>query len=429
MNGYAEKLKLLVHKGLFHIMGTNIINYIIAFLTNIVVVRLMNKNNYGIYSYAYNQYAVFLIFSGMGILSGVLQFGAEQRPESEKLAFYKFGLVLGLFFNLLLSGSIFFYGSCGNISIPQSAQYVRQLALLPLIDYAYNFLLVLLRINKKNREYARLLNVNTILNFLGVCSGAYFYGISGAIIGKYLAFLISVFVGIYLCRPWIGQMPHTNRLQRLQKIQMIKYSLFCCLTFGISSLLYNIDIMVIGYTVSDPSLIASYKTATLIPTALAFIPNSVVLLLYPYFAQRNNDYDWIQKRFSELVKALLILNTVITALLIILAPFMIEIIWGKEYSDAVVPFRILALSYFVSATFRIPCINILASMRKVKLNFIISIVSVVSNVILDILFTRIWGIEGAAAATVIVFILASVIAWRCLMYELHTHGKGRVKAK
>ena len=105
------KLMNLVHMGLFHIMGSNVINYFILFLTNIFIVRLLNKTNYGIYSYAYNLYSIVLLFSGLGLLNGLLQYGSEARPEPEKLAYQRFGLLFGLLFDFFLSAFIFLYGN------------------------------------------------------------------------------------------------------------------------------------------------------------------------------------------------------------------------------------------------------------------------------------------------------------------------------
>ena len=413
------KLMNLVHMGLFHIMGSNVINYFILFLTNIFIVRLLNKTNYGIYSYAYNLYSIVLLFSGLGLLNGLLQYGSEARPEPEKLAYQRFGLLFGLLFDFFLSAFIFLYGNYAKAAIPQASKYIKLFALLPLLDYLYNFCLIVLRANKKNKEYARLLNANTVYNFLCTCAGAYFFGIPGVILGKYLSFTLSALTGFSICKKNARKMITAGRLQPSQKREFIRYSFICCLSACVVSLLYYVDILVVGHFISDAAVVASYKTATLIPTALTFIPNSVMILLYPYFAERNHDYPWIKQHLRELIRCLFCFNAAITVLLILCAPLIIRILWGEEYLDAIAPFRILMISYFVTATFRIPCINILAALRKVKLNLIVGVISAVSNIVLDILFIQIWGVNGVSAATVLVFVIASGIYYPYLKYYLH----------
>ena len=73
------------------------------------------------------------------------------------------------------------------------------------------------------------------------------------------------------------------------------------------------------------------------------------------------------------------------------------------------PFRSLSLSYIISATLRIPAGNILSMIRMVKVNLWISIISGISNIILNIVLIKLWGSVGAAIATVLVVIISSVI--------------------
>ena len=74
------------------------------------------------------------------------------------------------------------------------------------------------------------------------------------------------------------------------------------------------------------------------------------------------------------------------------------------------PFRILSLGYLIAATFRIPAGNVIASLRKVKVNFYNSIVSGSANVVLDIILIKRYGSNGAAIATVLIFIISSIIS-------------------
>jgi O-antigen/teichoic acid export membrane protein len=421
MDKYVNRLKTLLQKGLFHIMGTNILNYLISFVTNILIVRFLSKTNYGIFSYAYNQYSLFLLFSGMGLISGVLQFGSEKRPDEEKESYFRFGLTAGLIFNLLISTFIFLYGRFVNISIPESAPYICELMLLPLFDYVFNYIAILLRIRKKNKEYARLMNINTILYFLFACSGAYFYGITGTILGRYFAFSLSIIIGIRFCKYDFQKMRGVQKLYSSQKRGILKYSIIACLSNSISSLLYLIDIALIGLYIKDSVTVAVYKVATTIPNAMVFIPSSIMVFIYPYFAEQNQNFDWIKQKYYSMLKALLLVNAFISLLLVIFAPYIISILWGQEYLDAVIPFRILSFSYFISASFRIPCGNILAMLRKVKVNLVVSIISGICNILLDMVLIPYMGSNGAAVATLSVVAISSVIAFPYLLYYINSN--------
>ena len=130
---------------------------------------------------------------------------------------------------------------------------------------------------------------------------------------------------------------------------------------------------------------------------------------YPYFAQNRDNKVWIKEKLSVLVKALAILNLIITVGGIIFAKPIFYILFGKKYLSAIPVFRVLMVGYFVSGTFRIPYGNVLASLGNAKANLINAIFSGVCNIILDIVLIIRFGSIGAAYATLIVFIISSVI--------------------
>lgn len=67
------------------------------------------------------------------------------------------------------------------------------------------------------------------------------------------------------------------------------------------------------------------------------------------------------------------------------------------------------VGYFISGTFRIPYGNILASLGDAKANLINAVFSGIANIILDIVFIKQYGSIGAAYATLLVFIISSII--------------------
>lgn len=423
MNKYMKKVEILTKKGLFHILGTNIVNNVITFFTNIFIVRFLTKGQYGVFSYANNALSLFGLVSGIGLTSGILQFCSEKRNENEKYSLFKHGIKLGICVNFILSMCMFIYSLYGNIAIKESAKYIQQLMFLPIFMIIYEFMTILLRVKKENKKYARLLNINTILYFVFSCTGAYLYGITGTIMGRYIALALSVCVGFFICKNDIIKIINSNRLMNNARKDLIKYSIISCGSNSISQLLYLLDVYLIGVFIVNSQVVASYKVATMIPTALAFIPSSIMVFIYPYFAEKNQDYIWIKEQCMKMFKILIILNGLISTILFIIAPFIISILWGKEYLDSVIPFRILSINYFILATFRVPCGNILAMLRKVNVNFIVSIISGIANIILDIILIKMYGSNGAAIATLLVVIISSGIAFPYLIHYLNKNIK------
>ena len=60
----GEKLKGLFRGGFFHILGSTFINKIIAFLSNIGIVRILTKTDYGVFTGAFNVFLLCSCFPG-----------------------------------------------------------------------------------------------------------------------------------------------------------------------------------------------------------------------------------------------------------------------------------------------------------------------------------------------------------------------------
>ena len=186
----------------------------------------------------------------------------------------------------------------------------------------------------------------------------------------------------------------------------------------ISNLLILMDVFLIGYIIVSPEKIAIYKVAATIPEALIVIPNSVVIFVYPYFAEHNMEYGWIKQNTKRLIGITAIMNFIIAGMLFVLAPWIIKLLWGAKYMGAVTVFRILSVNYFVSSTLRVNVSNLLASLRKVKLNFYINIVAGISNIVLDAVLIKYMGIDGAAWATLTVVVITTAMLIPALIHSI-----------
>ena len=56
-----SKIRWIIDKGAVHILGTNVVNKVLSFFTNIFIVRFLTKSEYGIFGYANNIISFFLL--------------------------------------------------------------------------------------------------------------------------------------------------------------------------------------------------------------------------------------------------------------------------------------------------------------------------------------------------------------------------------
>lgn len=419
-------LKKLFSTGFFHIFGGNVINKIITFISGIVLVHILSKPEYGIFTYAWNIYGIVFLFSGMGLDSSMLQLSSEHGGDldyTQRICSYS--VKVGLLFNCLLSLALLIIGLFVPLKIEAGRPLLITLCLLPLFQFLFNMLSVFLRSQKRNKEFAKLNVINTSICFVVSVGAALIFRAMGLVFGHYAAAIVSVAFGV-LCfkvrlysKSSAGVGADKKALLQIGLIQMVNN--------GLSQLMYLLDVFVLGIVDPNETILASYKVATIIPTALTFIPQSLMVYVYPYFAEHKDDGKWCMHRYKQVILWLGAFNLLISFVLFIAAPFMIHLVFGEEYIDAVPVFRLLSINYFISGTFRIVSGNLLVTQRRLKFNLLIAIVSTVTNIIADYFFIQWWGSMGAAYATVLVVVISSVMSTVRLIISFKKAGSSVAK--
>ena len=409
MGQIIKKIKFGYKTGFFHIFSSNILNKIMIFAGGIFLVRILNKQDFGLYSYSQNLLEIFLLINGFGITEGLLQYGSKTRKRIKKEKYVKYSLKIGLLSNIFIFLLLILFLIFGKLKIYEAKKILLMMSLLPIFNTFFSIIQIKLRIELKNREMAKISNVNTFLNILGMLIGAYFYGLYGLIIGKYVGIILSIFYSFRYIKYTFIRWKKIEALSQEKKKDIQKFSFIALINNSISQILYIIDIFLIGYLIADKLILASYKIATLIPVALNFIPISVMIYIYPYFAQNSNDIKWIRENYTNLLKYSFFINIFISFILVLFSKTIIRFVFGENYLDAQLPFIILSVGYFFSATLRIPSGNIINAIGKIKFNFYNKLISGIVNIILDIYLIKKIGSVGASYATLLVFIISGII--------------------
>lgn len=413
-----NKIKTIIDQvfriGAVHIVGANFINYVLVFFLNILIIRILPQHEFGYYSYAYNIVSLFLIFNGFGISAGILQFCSE--TEESRNENYKFGLKYGAIVNGVLTIFFAIYAFGGRLSIPKAREEMLFFSFWPFVYFLYDFSNIYLRTQQRNVEYSRALNINSVVKVVSAISLTLLLGVKGYILSFYVAALATIG---YFCKKnkcEIHKIVVASRLS-IDKIKsLVKYSFVCMANNGISQLLYILDVFMIGLLISSASDVALYKASTQLPNNMYFITSSVMVAIYPSFAQHSNDLQWIRKNTRRVIALLALINIPIGLGMIFAAKPIIILLYGKTYLSAVSMFRVLGVGFVISTLCRMPFGNILCMMRLVKINFWNSVVSGIANVILNYGMIKHFGALGASYATLLVICISSIFSFACYIH-------------
>ena len=380
-------MKTLLKTGFFHIFGSSVINKIIGFMSSVVLVRILTKAEYGTFTYAWNIYSIILLFSGMGIESGVLQLSSEHNGDIEYAnRASNFGIRFGLKFNTALALIMLGIGLFAPLKIEGGRKLLCALCLLPFFQLLYGMTTTYLRSQKRNKEYAILQVTNTALVFLASAGLAFVVREAGLVIGHYVGYVVAYLIGLFAFHVHLVNTEKSDLGSDTKPL--LKIAFITMINNGLSQLMYLLDVFVLGIVDPQETILASYKVATMIPTALTFIPNALIVYLYPYFAEHKDDHKWCLNRYKQILLGLGGFNLVLSVILFTAAPLIIRILFGTQYLDAVPVFRILAVNYFFSGTFRILSGNLLVTQRKLKFNLVVAVVASSVNVIADYFFIQ-----------------------------------------
>ncbi|HOQ80147.1 MAG TPA: oligosaccharide flippase family protein, partial [Candidatus Cloacimonadota bacterium] len=298
----------------------------------------------------------------------------------------------------------------GELGIPESKPILLILALFPVLNIVFDTIQMYFRSSFENKKFSLLTTVNSATFLTFSTLGALIWGIYGVAFGRYMAVIISVITGIYLLKPHIKKIYASYKLSYLEIKEFLSFSLISMLSNIFSSLLFILDVFLIGLLMKDESLVATYKIATIIPFAMNFLPMTVLIYIYPYLVQATKNKEQIKSLFKKLVLVLSSINAIISLSAIALAPFIIRLLFGADYENAIPSFRILMLGYFVIGSFRSPAGNTLNALKKVQYNLLIVIITGIFNIVLDYLLIKKYGMIGAATTSLTVSIISAGLA-------------------
>ena len=403
-------------KGFTYIVVSSLLNKVIVLASTITLNRLLSQTDYGYFSYAYNIVSMVMVISSLGVDVSLLQFCCENRSDAEKASLGKYALIFGLVSNLLFSLFTLIGSRLVNTKLPEAMVSLSYLSFIFPLPFLVSFCSMILRSRLDNKKYAILTNISSIayLGFLIILTIP--FGLNGAILGRYLGFFIPAIFGSAFLGKYKEVILKAGKLEQTVKKAFLTYGITVTLTNSVSSLLYYIDIYVVGRVTSDAISIASYKTATIIPNALAALPTIIVTFIYPYFAKNKDNRKWIIKNARIIQLFTFGASVLIAIVLHFLAPQIINLVFGEQYLDAVAPFRILLIGFVISGPFRVISGNIIAMLGRVKANFYIGLASCILNIVLDYYFIKKWGSVGAAFATTIIMLFAALLSNTYLYY-------------
>lgn len=406
-NRLSAIINKLITTGFGHLFGSSVINRVLSLFSAIVLIRLIPKSEYGIYANANNILGLFCISEGLGLSSAMLQYGCTWNGD-KKQRLWSFCFYTSALFNLILAIAIIFVGLTVNFSIPGTGQYLVAMAFLPFIRFISEMQRIYMRTEFRNKDFAKANTFSTTVIVALSILLSFMFLVYGIIAAHYLAGLLTI---VFICYVLKVRFPSPSfRLPKTEIKEIVKFSLTAALCNSSAIIAMLMDTFLLGIIVAQSSVTASYKVATMIPTALAFIPTCVMTYIYPYFAKNSEDGQWCMRTLKKVILGFGAFNILLCAILIIGRRFWIVILFGDQYLDSAPALCVLVLNYFIAATFAGVCGQLLTTQKKLTFNLIVGIIVAILNVVLNMLLIPSFGAVGAAFATLLGTLISATMS-------------------
>lgn len=425
INKLLTKLRQYAKEGLFHIFGSRVIAQVGGLISSMVVIRFLEKTQYGYYVSASNAYSYPAIFVGLGMTNAIIQYCSENVAEERKNAIYRHSFWAGNGANILVAlataGLALWKFWTGQ---PTVALYLLLMCGLPFVNYADSYFQMVLRVKRKNKVFSYANVGYSVMLLLGNIVLTMFFDIPGLIYSRYLAFFVSTAIcGLALRRErfFSGLRDPAARLERAEKKKVNSYAFICAITNFTSIVLTLLDVTCLDLVLGDAAVLADYNVAATIPSACTFVPSCLMMFFYPKLVGAISEGKKEGRAYIfQLAKVYAVVNGAVYLCLALFAPLIIWIIYGQKYMNVVGLFEILSLNYLAYCVRNLMG-NVIAAIKKVKVNLAFSIVSGILNICLNLLLIPWLGAVGAAVATLTVTI--TVAALDCIYVFGHFKTK------
>jgi O-antigen/teichoic acid export membrane protein len=378
----------------------------LSVLGNVIIARLLGPAVYGLYAIGWTLVRFFSLIVPLGMDRAVLRFAPrfwKKDPaglkgllvSADKIALGS-GLLTGVFFFCLspwLANSVY--------SQPELTTVFHLFAFaFPLIS-----LLVVAaaatRITKQIQYSVWLydlgqpiLGLILIITFFGLG-----FGLNGIILAEVISLGCAAFTVIFILFKVFPEIKTVVTHREMDSKELLSYSIPAMLGGAFSVYILWLDRIFVGLFLSTYD-IGIYTAISQISTVLMVISSGLSPIAVPLFAHyyHSGDKAKLEEVYRISTKWGIYISTPILAVLLVSPTSSLILIFGPEYATGTIPFLILLGGQIINlVTGSVNPLLIMTDNQKILLRA--SLISLILEIILLVIFIPLWGLIGAAICT------------------------------
>lgn len=391
------------NKGLL-VFSAFIVEKLVMLINTIFVVKMITQEEFGRVTLIASVLTFFTPLSGFGTFAMLMKFGSEQEKLNDKIALSQEIFRKGLKNQFLLVIGFILVASIYSIKFEHLSWIIAMYAIRLIGMYFHIHLTVTYRIQGLNEKFA---TVNMVVNTVGLAMTfvlTYFFGLIGYMISLALSPFISL---LFYSKVFVQKSLKT--LQHLDWKKMWRYGWLESLAYFASELLFSIDIGMIALFMTDKD-ISLYKVAIILPLNLLFIPSMLFQTDMPRIIQNSRNKAFLKQYIQNYYRLFIGIGTCILIGSYFLRDWLIQLFFNPSYLEGSTTFFLATIAVVVGMLSRVLFINLNSAVGNANWNIRISIVSIISLILFDLILIPLYSIEGAALGFVLTFLVSGVFS-------------------
>ena len=412
MNSLKSFIKDFVKNKGQHVFLSLLIAKICAFLGSLFIIRILPENEFGTISIVASVFAIFLPFSGFGSQQGLLRFGSISDDISDKKALSKYLLKQGFIYQLVLS-FLFLMISLVYVNKYEDIFYIFLLFTIRLIGFYFlNHIQSEFRIFGNNRGFARITNTVNIFGVLLLLILSYFFGLKG--------YLVAIAVTPFIAFFWFKKEQYSSAIEsfNFKKKEIWNYGLHAAGTALLSDTLFSADVLLLSFLMNETA-VANYKVAILIPANITFLALTFMQSDFPSLAKNHQNKNFLTSYITNYYKIFIPVSASVFLLGLLFRTEILSVFFSERYADNTWVFTILLAGFAINMLLRNLYGNLLSAVGMMKMNTVISILTLIMLLFFSFIFVTRFGIEGMAIS----LSLSMLIGGFLLLFSFYLYWK------
>lgn len=388
----------------FYVFLSFLIEKLVMLINIIFIVKMIPQDEFGRITLIASIVAFMSPWNGFGSLQVLMKFGSSEEDELIRRDLSRKLLRNGIVYQFFLSILFILIANLYALKFEHLEWIILLFAIRLFGLFFHAHLTIDYRINGNNKKFASL---NIFINCFGLLLTfilTFYFGLIGYMISLAIAPFLSL---LFYSKSMIQKA--VNQLESMNWKEMWRYGRMESLAYFASELLFSIDIAMIALFMLDKD-IALYKVAIILPMNLLFLPTILFQTDFPRIIQNCHDKNFLKFYIKNYYKIFIPLGVIIVFGSYFLKDWLIKMFFNETYLPGNKVFFIATIAVIFGMLFRVLYLNLFSAIGKYNWNIRVSILSIVSLIIFDLLLIPSYGIEGAALGFMLMFLVSGFYA-------------------